>query len=132
MRGQFKLPEDCQLISVIYWISCTKMFLKPVAVSIQHCAVISNKEDSKKMKFLIAKCSQGPPYRFVEKKGVFNAEKQYATIQLKRFSIIGAGALNDTEKFYAALKFYKPVPHSVNMSFRFVVLTRRIVKIKEV
>ena len=133
MRGQFSLPENRQLISVIYWISCTEVFLKHVAVNIQHCAVIS-KEDSKKFNFIVAECSEGPPYKFVKREGqaVFSPQKQYATIWCKRFCLYGADAPNDAEKLYAALKFYKPIPHPANMNFRFVVLEYLVVKNDEV
>ena len=52
-RGQFSLAEDRKLISAIYWISCSEVFLKDVAVNIQHCAVISNEEETTKFKFII-------------------------------------------------------------------------------
>ena len=57
LAGQFKFPEDSQLISAIYWISASKEFLKDVAVNIQHCAVIRSEEEGLKFRFIIAKCS---------------------------------------------------------------------------
>ena len=134
MKGQFSLPKNSELISAIYWVLCSEVFLKDVAVNIQHCAVISNDEESKKFKFIIAKCSQDLPYKFVERAGVFNAYTQYATIQRKRFSIISAtGPADDTKKYYVALKFYKPIAdHSVHMSLRFVVLMNIAFKVEKV
>ena len=130
LRGQFSLRENRKLISAIYWISCSEVFLKHVAVNIQHCAVISSEEETRKFKFIIAKCSQDLPYKFVERDGVFNT--QYATIMRKRFSIIAATGPVDTKMYYVALKFYKPIPRSVNMSFRFVVLANIAFKINKV
>ena len=66
------------------------MFLKDVAINIRHYACISNEEEAKKFKFIIAKCSQEPPYKFVEKDGLFNPHTQYATIMRKGFSGVGA------------------------------------------
>ena len=108
------------------------MFLKDVAVNIQHCAVISNEEDATNFKFIIAKCSQDPPYKFVERDGVFNADTQYATVMRKRFSIIGATASVGTKLHYFALKFYRSIPDSVNITFRFVVLTNISFKVNKV
>ena len=131
-RGKFSLSENRKLISAIYWISCSEVFLKDVAINIQHCAVISNEEDTTKFKFVIAKCSQDPPYKFVERDGIFNADTQYATVMRKRFSFIGATGPDDTKMYYVALKFYKPIPNSVNMSFRFVVLANIAFKVNKV
>ena len=70
--GQFKLPENSELVSAIYWISCSEELLKPVSVNIQHCAIITNEEEFTKFKFIIAKCSQEClPYKFAEKKWKF-------------------------------------------------------------
>ena len=93
LAGQFKLPENSQLISAIYWIYTSEVFLKEVAVNIQHCADLKNEEQCSKCKFIIAKCSQKElPYTFKEKEGLFNPYTQYATIKLKRFSCVGETA----------------------------------------
>ena len=132
LRGQFSFSENRKLISAIYWITSSEVFLMDVAVNIQHCAVISNEEETTKFKFIIAKCSQDLPYKFVERDGVFNAHTQYATIMRKRFSIIAATGPADTKMYYVALKFYKPIPESVNKSFRFAVLTNIAFKVNKV
>ena len=48
-----ELPEDSKLISAIYWISASEVFLKEVAVNIQHCAVIRSEEEFSKFRFII-------------------------------------------------------------------------------
>ena len=124
MRGQFSFPENSELVSAIYWISCSEDLLKHAAVNIQHCAVISSEEEATKFKFVVAKCSQEPPYMFIERDGVFNAHTQYATIMRNRFSflaLIGYGG--NVNKQYTTLKFYNPVRNSLfDANFRFVVL----------
>ena len=123
LNGQFKLPENSQLISAVYWITSSEVFLKEVAVNIQHCAVIRSEEQCSKYKFIIAKCSQEVlPYRFREKEGLFNALTQYATIKLKQFSLVGATGPEGTEISYMGLKFYKPTPHTKRVDFIFVVI----------
>ena len=120
---KFKLPENSHLISAVYWISSSVVFLKEVAVNIQHCAVIRSEEQCSKCKFIIAKCSQEVlPYSFKEKEGLFNAHTQYATIKLKQFSLVGATGPEDTELRYMGLKFYKPIPRTVRVDFIFVVI----------
>ena len=46
IRGQFSFPENSELVSAIYWISCSEDLLKHVAVNIQHCAVISSEDEA--------------------------------------------------------------------------------------
>ena len=108
LGGRFQFPEKRQLISAIFWISSSTMFLKEVAVNIQHCAVIKNEEQCSTFRFIIAKCSQKLlPYRFRERDGMFNPHTQYGVIKLKQFSLIGATAPDDTETHCTALMFYK-------------------------
>ena len=132
LKGQFSLPENSELVSAIYWISCSENLLKHVAVNIQHCALISSEEEYGKFKFIIAKCSQGPPYKFAQRDGVFKARTQYATIQCKRFSILGILGFRPFKNTYIVLKFLKHIPDSVNMKFRFAVLTDFSIKVNEV
>ena len=140
-RGPFSLPKNSELVSAIYWVSCSEVFLKHVAVNIQHCAVISSDEESTKFKFIIAKCSQDLPYKFVERDGVFNAHSQYATIQLKQFSFISTIAKRIASYFghggfkkeYRSLQFYRNISDSsVDANLRFVVLANLDAKIKQV
>ena len=118
LSGQFKLPEHRQLISAIYWISSSEVFLKEVSINIQHFAVIMSEEQCSKLGFIIAKCSQRElPYTFREKPGSFNPHTQYGTIKLKQFSLVGETSSEDTELRYTTLKFYKPIPSTVMVDF---------------
>ena len=64
LGGQFQFPENRLLISALYWVSSSELFLKEVAVNIQHCAVIKNEEQCSTLKFIIAKCSQEVHYNY--------------------------------------------------------------------
>ena len=124
LGGRFQFPENRQLISAIFWISSSTMFLKEVAVNIQHCAVIKNEEQCSTFRFIIAKCSQKLlPYRFRERDGLFNPHTQYGVIKLKQFSLIGATAPADAETHCTALMFYKEqIPDPLIADFHFVVV----------
>ena len=123
LSGQFKLPDNRQLISAIYWISSSEVFLKEVAVNIQHFAVITSEEQCSKCSFIIAKCSQKElPYTFREKKGSFNPHTQYGAIKLKQFSLVGETSPEDTELRFTSLIFYKPIPGTLKVDFIFVVV----------
>ena len=123
LSGQFKLPDNRQLISAIYWISSSEVFLKKVAVNIQHFAVITSEEQCSKFRFVIAKCSQKElPYTFREREGSFNPHTQYGTIKLKQFSGVGQTGPKDTEFQLTSLKFYKPILGTLKVDFVFVVV----------
>ena len=124
LSGQFKLPENSQLISAIYWISSSEVFLKKVAVNIQHFAIITNEEQCSKLSFVIAKSSQKElPYTFHEREGSFNPQTQYGTIMAKQFCFSGVIAPADTELHFASLKFYKPKSSTVPIvNYAFVVV----------
>ena len=123
LPGQFRLPENTQLISAIYWISSSEVFLKKVAVNIQHCAVITTKEQCSKFRFVIAKCSQKVlPYTFKAREGLFNVHTLYAAIKVKQFSMFAEIAPKGTELCYTGLVFYKPIPRALSVDFIFVIV----------
>ena len=124
LAGQFKFPENSQLISAIYWISSSQVFLKKVAVNIQHCAIIETEEQCSLYRFIIAKCSQEAlPYRFSEIRGEFNQHTHYGSIKLKQFSIVTATGPVDAETQCAALMLYKQQMESPLVAdFHFIVV----------
>ena len=90
VTGPFKFPENSELISAIYWISSTHVFLKKVTVHLQHCAMINTEEECSHFKIIIGNCSQDPPYEFVVKDGVFVPNSNIASISVTQFSTFGA------------------------------------------
>ena len=122
LAGQFKLSENRQLISAIYWIYSSEVFLEEVAVNIQHFADLKSEEQCSKCKFVIAKCSQKElPYTFKEKEGLFNPYTPYGTIKVKRFSLFGGTSPNDQELRYCGYMLYKPFENQA-ADFHFVVV----------
>ena len=131
LSGNFLLPKDSFLISVIYWITSSEEFQKEVEVKIQHCAVIHSEEEFSKLKFIVGKCSQNPPYKFRILDGKFDTH--FATIKLKKFSLVGVVAPTGLDTRFTALKFYQKVPNTtVNVNFKFVVVHNHAVLVKVV
>ena len=124
LAGQFKFPENRQLISAIYWVSSSIEFIKEVSVNIQHCAVVRSEDQCSQFKFIIAKCSQSQlPYRFHEREGLFSSHTQYGAIKLKQFSLLGETAPEDTDTLCTAFMFYQQQSASPLMvDFHFVVV----------
>ena len=88
--GQFRIPDDLQLVSCIYWLrGPQRPFLKPVMLEIEHCASLQDSSES--VQFVVAKCSQAElPYQFRElKKGTFAPQSSYGSIPVSQFSFFG-------------------------------------------
>ena len=124
LGGQFIFPENRRLISAIYAVTSSEVFLKDVAVNMQHCAAIKTEEQCSTCRFIIAKCTQEVlPYRFREREGVFNPHTQYGAVKLKNFSLIGETASADTDLKCTALMFYKKqISSPLVVDFHFVVV----------
>ena len=88
LSGQFEFPEDSDLVSATYWLSCPHKFVKPLDVEFQHCATITNPSHCSQLSFVITKCTQKElPYKFKELKvGTFSQHNSYGRISLTHFS----------------------------------------------
>ena len=94
INGQFLLPSDLELVSGIYWVSFSKRFSKPVALSVQHCCNLEDPDQVSSLCFVAAKCTQEElPYSFKKRteKSTFSTESCYGTIELTHFSGVGIG-----------------------------------------
>ena len=106
--GEFQFPDNSELVSCIYWLSCSQQFLKPVTLQIQHCASI---EDLSQLHFVVAKSSQSElPYKFeVLEKGTFSQHNSYGSIDISQFSffaIIICKIFRSHISYYSALYFF--------------------------
>ena len=92
LSGLFQLPSECELVSAVYWVSCTHKFTKPLVVEIQHCAAISSDEQCEQLTFVRTKCTQKElPYTFTELEGFFSHHSSYGSLSLSHFSGVGVG-----------------------------------------
>ena len=86
LSGQFKLPDDMELVSGIYWISFpAKSLVQPVTLELQHCA---EQNEQMYLTFVTSKCNQETlPYQFEPLPGgVFTTTSDYGAVQLYHFS----------------------------------------------
>ena len=91
--GTFQFPQDTQLVSATYAISCADELLQPVTLEIQHCVILKSKEHFKYLSFMKAQIDESaPPYKFqLVKGGKFNIDNQYGTITRQKFCLVGIG-----------------------------------------
>ena len=92
LSGHFQLPSECELVSAVYWVSCTHKFTEPLVVEVQHCAALSSDEQCEQLTFVRTKCTQKElPYTFTELGGVFSPHSSYGSLSLFHFSGVGVG-----------------------------------------
>ena len=103
--GQFNIPDDLQLVSCVYWLSCRHKFVKPVTLEIEHCASLQDPFQSSTVKFIVARCSQAElPYQFrVLDKGTFVPKSSYGSIEVSQFSFFGIGI---PKRFQSLRRYY--------------------------
>ena len=91
LSGQFSFPDDSQLVSCVYWIACSRKFLKPVTLDIEHCATVQDFSQSSSLHFVAAKCSQTElPYQLKElKQATFSPQSSFGSVQVSQFSFFG-------------------------------------------
>ena len=91
VSGQFELPKETELVSVLYAIAASRTLEKPVCVEIEHCVKLENEQDCKCLCFGVAMCNQEIlPYTFeILKDGAFSPCQKFGNIYRKSFSILG-------------------------------------------
>ena len=91
VSGQFELPQETELVSILYAIAASRTLEKPLCVEIEHCVKLENEQDCKYLCFGVAMCNQETlPYTFeVLEDGVFSPSQKFGKISRKSFSILG-------------------------------------------
>ena len=122
LSGPFKLPEDSDLLSPVFWISALCKFKKLVTLEIQHCA--SRDEASfADLNFIFTKCSQKElPYTFKRLDGGrFPTTRSYGSIQLSHFSGVGIAGRKGTPQAYCAQIYYTIKEEASDWRFYFII-----------
>jgi len=122
LSGEFKFPEDSDLLSPVFWISAPCQFLKPVTLEIQHCALTEDETFISDLKFVSARCSQKfLPYTFRPiDDGVFTIHSSYASIELTHFSGLAVTGKKSTQRSYCAHIYYSS-EGILNWTFYFII-----------
>ena len=97
---QYKFPENTDLVSAIYQISCSVELTKPVILEIQHCAIIERPGQSSFLTFVRAEDSHQIQFQPIGG-GEFSSFSSYAKISLKKFSILAVIL------YYVTLGYYQ-------------------------
>ena len=111
--GEFELPDNCQLVSAIFWIKASQLFSRDVTLHLHHCAIMESEAQCSQYKFVAGRCSQPDlPYKLVLREGgVFNPYTREASISVKQFSFYGivhVGDKEDSRPSYIGQVFFRP------------------------
>ena len=89
--GLYELPDNCELVSGVFWIASTENFDKEVTLEIQHCVALDITTDTSSMSFVVASCTQPElPYKFdFLQGGIFHHLNCYGSISLSHFCGLG-------------------------------------------
>ena len=86
-QGEFRFPENTQLVSAIYAIAMTRKLLQPATVEMEHCVDLKTPEQCNRLTFVQAhSIREDLPYVFEEiDGGDFSPQNSMGKISLDRF-----------------------------------------------
>ena len=108
---QFKIPEDMELVSGIYWVDFVGEFANPITIELEHCASLGQTSQFYSLSFI---STEGPvqgavPYKLQSiSGGIFPQNSSYGSIQLRQSSAMAVATLGSASKSYRILKYYTP------------------------
>ena len=156
LSGQFKLPDDMELVSGVYWISFpVKSLVQPVTLELQHCAHLERNEETY-LTFVTSKCNRETlPYQFEPLPGgVFTTTSDYGAVQLYHFSGVAVtrkkrrrtqihsksreqegdtddkSAEEGVAKKYVALTYYKQARSRTTWEMHFTIIPNLDIRLK--
>ena len=91
LHGDFLFPDYSVAVSGVYAVGTSCDILKPLTISMQHCADVSTEEDITTLTFCKAEHNDcRPPYQFIPcvDSGSFVAESRYGDLDCQSFTSI--------------------------------------------
>ena len=107
----FKVPENMELVSGIYWVDFKGEFANPITIEIEHCASFDQPSQFSSLSFTFTEPpAQGAvPYKLQPLPGgVFPQDNCYGSIQLSQSSLMAVVSAGSATKSYRALNYYVP------------------------
>ena len=120
LSGQYEFPEDAELVSPVFWLSCEPQcnFTSPLSLEIKHCAL---PENSCRLRMARAVSSQiNLPYSFKAIRGIFSEPSpNLGLIELDSLSGVGVGVVQkgSKERRYWSDEFYMDHLEGKNIHF---------------
>ena len=109
IAGQYVFPEDCHLISSVFWFRCLPnctYAAKPIKLQMEHCA---NTDDLTNLTFVRASTSS-IPYRFKQLEGgqffISKDHRDHGTIELSQFCGVAMCQMGSNDRKYCAYLYF--------------------------
>lgn len=108
IAGQYVFPEDCYLISSVFWLRCqpNRTFAKPIKLQMEHCA---NTNDLTNLTFVRASTSS-IPYSFKQIEGgqffIGKNHRDHGTIELSQFCGVAMCQMRSNDRKYCAYLYF--------------------------
>ena len=107
----FKVPENTELLSGIYWVDFKGKFVKPITIELEHCASVEQPSQFSSLSFVSTEppTHMAPPYQLRSfPGGVFPQDSCYGSIQLSQSLLVAVVSDGSATKSYRALNYYIP------------------------
>ena len=107
----FKVPENMELVSGIYWVDFKGEFANPITIEIEHCASLDQPSQFSSLSFVSTEppTQEAIPYQLQPLPGgVFLQDICYGSIQLSQSSLMAVVTAGSATKSYRALNYYVP------------------------
>ena len=107
----FKVPENMEFVSGIYWVDFKGEFANPITIEIEHCASLDQSSQFSSLSFVSIEppTREAMPYQLQPfAGGVFPQDSCYGSIQLSQSSIMAVVTAGSATKSYRALNYYVP------------------------
>ena len=108
---QFKLPENKELVSGIYWVDFKGEFDNPITIEIEHCASLNQLNQFSSLSFV---ATESPTQEAMDYQlqpfpgGVFPQGSHNGSIQLSKSSFIAVVTTGSVTKSYRVMSYYIP------------------------
>ena len=107
----FKIPENMELVSGIYWVDFKGEFANPITIEIEHCASFNQPSQFSSLSFVSTQPpnQEAMPYRLQPfPGGVFPQDICYGSIQFSQSLLMAVVSAGSATKSYRALNYYVP------------------------
>ena len=107
----FKVPENMEFLSGIYWVDFKGEFAHPITIDIQHCTSLDQPSQFSSLSFVSMKppIQEAMTYQLHPfSGGGFPQDSCYGSIQLSQSSFIAVVTAGSATKSYRALNYYVP------------------------
>ena len=131
--SSFELPDETELVSPVFLVSCEGKFEGPVGVELQHCARVRKKGQKSGLSFVVCKVKRPkPPYQFELVDGQFSSSSSYGKVEVnfcRRIMAVTRQRGQNPDPMFQAKLYYQQKQQSKSL-VHFVIVPKLDISIK--